>query len=567
MDTGDGSGSSMTLVDSTEEGAPGTFHISSFSHTDDDDDDGGRGGRGGRRPGGDDDDDLLSASSFQIGGVSGSTSTQRCPLCSIARRRFHCKACIRNGDFVHTLSATPHGTHPQLQLPERFGEKQQRLRNLRTANATLEAKGLKMLEKTRVAGRLAGDIKRSTEKANILRKTIEQKRTAIEELRAQERALRERNRTLRIKLPRCDDKVQELSEFVMLKLEESEHRKQQLTAVQDRLQQLRRDHVQQLVRYIFPVSQTIVSRSQSASTASSASDSSAAATAHSHSGHHPHGSRSTIHEISEATRTAYVRGQWVLQDSFGEVQHVIVAPSLPGTGNYSAYTEWVAGVGVGSSAGSSSPGSRQARVGCHNPAHTIAAALTYTSQLVALIGQLLDVRLPYRVAYADFSKTTLTETQFRRKVARLNTDIIALCYAQGCRLNEMHPTHTLENVLCLLASPSLGHCGATDRNSCLSDSMEQLLTQDIGDDADSEDETNIHQEWEAVPSNLSPVTVDQPYLPLAVPLDQQQQLQLHQQFRRGTIHHQYQQPGGITGSLVTSAFASVSSFWKGWTGK
>lgn len=79
------------------------------------------------------------------------------------------------------------------------------------------------------------------------------------------------------------------------------------------------------------------------------------------------------------------------------------------------------------------------------------------------------------------------------------------------------------------------------------------------------DETNIHQEWEAVPSNLSPVTVDQPYLPLAVPLDQQQQQLL--QFRRGTIHHQYQPPGGVTASLVTSAFASVSSFWKGWTGK
>ncbi|XP_058053695.1 beclin 1-associated autophagy-related key regulator [Anopheles bellator] len=524
-------------------GAPGNFHISSFSHDEDDD-----------VHGDDVPDDLLSASSFQIGGVS--SSTLRCPLCSHARRQFHCKQCIRNGNFVHTASVASSVAHPQLQLSERFGEKQQRLRNLRTANATLEAKAMRKLAKHRAADQLRGDIKRCTDKANILRKTIEQKRRTIEELRVRERTVRETNRTLRIKLPRCNDKVQELSEFVMLKVEESEYRKRQLGTMQERLRLLRADHVQELVRFIFPISQTIVSRSQS-STASTASDSSATE------GGQPGGtnSRSTIHEISEATRTAYVRGQWVLQDSFGEVQHVIVAPSLPGTGNYSAYTEWATAGAVASSSGS--PGARSnARTGCHNPAHTISAALTYTAQLVQLIAFVLDVRLPRRVAYADFCTTSLAEGPFRKKVARLNADIVALCYAQCCRLNDMHPTHTLENLLCLLSSPLLGHCGPTDRTSCLSDSMEQLLMQDIGEDSDSEDETIIHQEWEAVPSNLSPVTADHPYQPLTVPLEQQQH---RRPTYAGPHHHQYLPPAPT--SLVTSAFASVSSFWKGWTGK
>uniref|UniRef100_A0A8W7P6E2 Beclin 1-associated autophagy-related key regulator n=1 Tax=Anopheles coluzzii TaxID=1518534 RepID=A0A8W7P6E2_ANOCL len=462
-------------------------------------------------------------------------------------------------------------SHDGDDLPERFGEKQQRLRNLRTANATLESKGSLMLEKLHQAGRLAGEIKQRSDKANIIRKTIELKRIAIEELRLKQRHLGDAIRKLRITLPRYDDKVKTLSEFVAGKLEESEHRKARLAAVQERLRQRKRDQVQQLVRIIFPITQTIASRSSLAGSSSTASSgSSACGGGGGASG--PNNTRSTINEISEATRTAYVRGQWILQDSFGEVQHVIVAPALPGTGNYSAYNEWATGGGVGggavASASSTAASTMEAsaspaKVGSHNPAHTIAAALTYTSQLVALLGYYLDVRLPYRVSYADFCTTTLSEAQFARKVARLNADIVFLCHTQGCRLNDMNPTHTLENLLCLLKSPELGHCGPTDRNSCLSDSMEQLLMQNIGEDSDSEDETTLHQEWEAVPSNLSPVTTEPPYPPMMA-LDQRRTTIGH----TGLHYHHLQQPTGAAAtSLMTSAFASVSSFWKGWTGK
>ncbi|XP_050080456.1 beclin 1-associated autophagy-related key regulator [Anopheles maculipalpis] len=539
-------------------GAPENFHIT-YSHDGDADDEAVDAVHDG---------DLLSASSFQIGGIVGD-STQRCPLCGAHRRQFHCKSCIRHGDFLHTASDI------YCHLPERFGEKQQRLRNLRTANATLESKGMVMLEKLHQAGRLAGEIKQRSDKANIIRKTIELKRIAIEELRLKQRHLGDAIRKLRITLPRYDDKVKTLSEFVVGKMEESEHRKAKLTAVQERLRQLKRDQVQQLVRIIFPITQTIISRSSLAGSSSTASSGSSACG--------PGGlnnTRSTIHEISDATRTAYVRGQWVLQDSFGEVQHVIIAPALPGTGNYSAYNDWATGDGGGGGGAvinapptattstmevSSSPGAAVGgRVGSHNPAHTIAAALTYTAQLVALLGYYLDVRLPYRVSYADFCTTTLSEAQFARKVARLNADIVFLCHSQGCRLNDMNPTHTLENLLALLKSPDLGHCGATDRNSCLSDSMEQLLMQHIGEDSDSEDETTLHQEWEAVPSNLSPVTVEPAYQPMALALDQRRTTLGH----TGMHYHHLQQPTGAAAtSLMTSAFASVSSFWKGWTGK
>uniref|UniRef100_A0A182Q0G2 Beclin 1-associated autophagy-related key regulator n=1 Tax=Anopheles farauti TaxID=69004 RepID=A0A182Q0G2_9DIPT len=549
-------------------GAPENFHIT-YSHDGEEDDD---------ETGADicvHDGDLLSTSSFQIGGIVGEGTTLRCPLCGAQRRQFYCKSCIRHGDFLHTA------TDVYCQLPERFGEKQQRLRNLRTANATLEARGTHMLERLYQAGRLAGEIKQRTDKANIIRKTIELKRIAIEELRARQRVLGDAIFKLRNTLPRYDDKVKTLSEFVAGKLDESERRKARLATVQERLRQLKRDQVQQLVRIIFPITQTIANRSSLAGSTSSSATSNASGCSTGGVGYGT--TRTTINEISDAARTAYVRGQWILQDSLGEVQHVIVAPALPGTGNYSAYNEWATDGGTAAPVGGvnlpppsgNAPGGMGAshmeasstgppvgaggKMGSQNPAHAIAAALTYTSQLVALLAYYLDVRLPYRVAYADFCTTTLSEAQFARKVARLNADIVFLCHTQGCRLNDMNPTHTLENLLCLLKSPELGHCGPTDRTSCLSDSMEQLLMQHIGEDSDSEDETTLHQEWEAVPSNLSPVTVEPPYLQ-PMPLEQ----------RRTTIghyHHLAPPPGAATTSLMTSAFASVSSFWKGWTGK
>lgn len=48
-----------------------------------------------------------------------------------------------------------------------------------------------------------------------------------------------------------------------------------------------------------------------------------------------------VSAIAEASGTTYVRNRWVYNlDNSGELQHVIVAPSLPGSGNYSAYNDW-----------------------------------------------------------------------------------------------------------------------------------------------------------------------------------------------------------------------------------
>jgi len=50
--------------------------------------------------------------------------------------------------------------------------------------------------------------------------------------------------------------------------------------------------------------------------------------------------RDTVTALADATRTAYIRGRWVFTDSSGQLQHCIVAPSLPDSGDYSAYNVW-----------------------------------------------------------------------------------------------------------------------------------------------------------------------------------------------------------------------------------
>ncbi|XP_058836731.1 beclin 1-associated autophagy-related key regulator [Topomyia yanbarensis] len=499
----------MAISMASEGGAPENFHISY----------------------GNDDDD----SNLSVGSV-------RCPLCSYSKRHFHCRNCIRNGDFLHS-------SH---HLLERFSEKQLRYKNLKSAHVTLENKCVHLMARRRLSCQLRAEIKAKSENIANIRKLMAEKRENVSRLHALKKELHESNRMLGIKLPRCEDQVKVIGDYVLSKLEKSALRRESLMELQKQLKQLKRDDIEKLIKYIFPVSQAISNKNSFSSSDGE--------------------SRNTINEISEATRTAYVRGKWILQDSFGEKQHIIVAPALPGNGNYSAYNDWAT---VNPATDVSSVGKNEdptKNMASRNPAHTIAAALTYTTQLVQIICFYLDIRLPYKVSYNDFCTTALSETQFNRKVARLNANILYLCYTQGCRLTELRPTHTLENVQRLL-NPShadLGRLGPMDRNFCLNEQLDAALTQHLGtgEDSDSDGESNLQHEWEAVPNNLPP-SVETDTLHLtgtagtgALPYSNTHRYQAHHHYN----HHPHNNPVTTT-SLVTSAVASVTSLWKGWTGK
>ncbi|XP_055620296.1 beclin 1-associated autophagy-related key regulator isoform X2 [Toxorhynchites rutilus septentrionalis] len=429
----------------------------------------------------------------------------------------------------------------------RFSEKRHRQKNLMAAIGTLESKIEPLIMRRKLNCQLREEIKQTSERISYVRCLMAEKRDNLSRLQALKKELHESNRLLRMKLPRCDVKVKTMGGYVSAKLEESERRRAQLTELQEKLKQLKRDSVEKLVKYIFPISRAISNKSSLSSSDGE--------------------TKNTIIEISEASRTAYVRGKWILQDSFGEVQHIIVAPTLPGNGNYSMYHDW----GIMRAASDANFNGKSGDdaiklVGSRNPAHIIAAALTYTTQLVQIISFYLDVRTPYKLSYSDFCTTALSETQFNRKVARLNANILYLCYTQGCRLGEARPTQTLKNILRLLnpSQSDLGRFGPTDRNFCLNELAESVLTQHLGgggDDSDSDDELNIRQEWESIPSNLPQASETNAML-LAGPGSGGGYIAYG-----NTYHYHQPQHQVTTTSLVTSAVASVTSFWKGWTGK
>lgn len=50
--------------------------------------------------------------------------------------------------------------------------------------------------------------------------------------------------------------------------------------------------------------------------------------------------QSTVTALAEARQTSYVRGRWVYTENAGELLYRIVEPTLPGNGDYSAYSVW-----------------------------------------------------------------------------------------------------------------------------------------------------------------------------------------------------------------------------------
>lgn len=58
--------------------------------------------------------------------------------------------------------------------------------------------------------------------------------------------------------------------------------------------------------------------------------------------------------------------------------------------------------------------------------------------------------------FSDFCLQELPEKQFNAAVARLNKNVLYLCFSQGVDTENIEPKHTLHNVLLLLKHQQLG---------------------------------------------------------------------------------------------------------------
>lgn len=105
----------------------------------------------------------------------------------------------------------------------------------------------------------------------------------------------------------------------------------------------------------------------------------------------------------------------------------------------------------------------------------------------------MTYRRVYRLflIFSDFCKKELTEESFTRKVGRLNTNILYLCYTQRVKLHQLSPNHTLENITKLLSDKfsDLGRIGPVE----VSDNFHGSANfKDLLYGVDSESEEGIH---------------------------------------------------------------------------
>uniref|UniRef100_A0A3P9IJV4 Autophagy related 14 n=1 Tax=Oryzias latipes TaxID=8090 RepID=A0A3P9IJV4_ORYLA len=347
-------------------------------------------------------------------------------------------------------------------------------------------------------------------------------------LRSQEEAQRLQRRAVRHQEKR--DKIERhnrrLGELLERRARELQNKLSQLAA-------LRREHTLELTTRIFPMQEE---KQGSRDPADVTADSDLALTS------------STVTELAEARRTTYLSGRWIWDDQNGETSISITGPpvTLPSNGDCSAYYSWV-------EEKSTNQGPELDHI---NPAHTISAALCYATQLVSILSHILDVNLPKRLCNSEFCGENLSRYRFTRSLNKLNTNILHLCFSQHVDSDKLHPHHTLRNIMFLvdLDNDSLGRTGPFEVSADLEESMEFVepeaagSAEESGDEAVTDEETDLGTDWETVPS---PRFCDIP----------SQSMDLSQSAL------QVSQPSANTGGMISSAAASVTSWFRAYTGQ
>ncbi|XP_033216682.1 beclin 1-associated autophagy-related key regulator [Belonocnema kinseyi] len=448
-----------------------------------------------------------------------SVNLLKCSLCHNNRRIFYCRQCIQNGDFVHSTSV----------YSERFADKQIRLLRLKAARSQLEDKCVKALEKHKQKDKLLCDINTSKERVKRLHSLVNETKQSINRGNQRLTVLKDVNKELTIRLPRHEERVEKLHRIVFGLKVKQEKQKETAERKRQQLKKVIRTAAKQLIQYIFPLTQVEPSRSLCSSEEDSSS------------------TDVVTSALADASGTSYVRGRWINDaENSLEVHHRIVAPTLPGSGDYSAYSLWVA------ENKDAVPGNNKEN-SIHNPAYNISAALTYATQLVNIIAYYVNVKLPYKLAYSEFCGNEMSEHKFTRKVARLNSNVVHLCISQNTDITVLHPMKTLQNLMHLLNTEisDLGRIGPIEVDPNEITQLHNQLASDLekSDDSASDDEEDtFNWEWEAVPNVSCPEMVFP--IPGSMVSQQSSSLQVNQ---------------SVAGGLVTSAAASIASIWRGWT--
>lgn len=223
----------------------------------------------------------------------------------------------------------------------RFGEKQQKYKNLKSVHRAQQATCLRLLHKRKVAEDLQFAIKQKKENILLLKKLVSERSAGNKMVAERSTLMAAENVKVSKQIPKYVKTCQQFADFIEKAEERNSHQIVVRTKLFEDVKQCRIQNIQKLIKFIFPLSQRIskgdteICTNPKASTVESSATTqlesrTVAKTDANAADVETVVSPETMNALADATHTTYVRGRWVLQDSRGELQHVIVEPSLPG---------------------------------------------------------------------------------------------------------------------------------------------------------------------------------------------------------------------------------------------
>lgn len=352
-------------------------------------------------------------------------------------------------------------------------DKQEKLKNLKNAQELLNEQYMKQFEVLKKLENLRNGILKTRKQNALLVNLIKEKKENIRKLQEIKKENHDKNRSMRIILPKYEDKVNKLGEYVMIAIEKNDNLRKKSLEQMDTLKKLRRENVEKLIEYIFPISMRV-------------------------------SKNSFQHEIDKDAN-AILRDESLGSDYFTKEFVIANGPSIPSDGNYfSEYCKFLAYSSKNSTATNSDEGLERLT----HKAYSIVAALTYITQLIQSLSFYLDVRLPHKITCNDFCKVILNEQQFRKKVSKLNYNVAYFSYEYMMqnypKYNNVYSSSIVENIQNILNV-------LNDRKECLeeaqaansnADSISYSFTDLNETTSDSEDDDVTQKDWESIPSNV-----------------------------------------------------------------
>lgn len=410
---------------------------------------------------------------FRVSSTESDSHYTKCLLCFTIKKNFHCADCIKTGNFVN--SSMPYS--------DRFADKQLKLHRLKANRKYFQDRCEALLHTKSRRDRLESDAKQCKERIKLIKLAIDQRKRSIEEKRVELSALSKFNNELRLKLPKYQKRVSSLCKHAQQQRAQLQQRSGLCDNAGEALAALRRARMRQLVHYIFPVSVT--------------------------------------YDASESTDELEFLGEESRNEERRARVHVLT-PWLPANCDFSHLQHC--------SSKTRRSESNEGEVEPPSPLRVTQAALSFTSQLTALLTWFMDSRLPLSLGLSEAGLEKATPAALQARSRRVRACVWMACVRAGI----------LPSSATLLALQTLAQ--AVNTEDCTLARVEGWVMWDVCDeDAGAELTVDIDSD-EDEPEHLHWVDIEQ----------------------SEELSHSPVTPS-VAPSLVTSAAASIASIWRGWT--